>query len=223
MRKVILLIFLFNLICLFSFAETIIFKSGKVVEAKIVERTDEWIKVDFQGVHLTYYLEDIENIDREENFLQWQEWHPYVEEYIVNTASLIFDIGDVIAKHMEKIHHIILPETKKELFTIAQQEIFVIGQKIKSLSPPLDLSGYYKEITEAWGKVNNFYTNNSNYTDSELKEIGRQVLLSQIDIVKEVKDLFIKHGAPEDYIESQDSLIENLLKLLGKYEFKNIQ
>ena len=44
------------------FAETIVFKSGKTIEADITEKTDKFIKVDFQGVVLTYYLEEIEDI-----------------------------------------------------------------------------------------------------------------------------------------------------------------
>jgi hypothetical protein len=40
-----------------------VLKSGKKIEAKIIERTDRYIKVDYHGVSLTYYTEDIESID----------------------------------------------------------------------------------------------------------------------------------------------------------------
>jgi tetratricopeptide (TPR) repeat protein len=46
-----------------SFAETILLKSGKTVEGKLIERTDQYIKIDFQGVPLTYFFDEIENID----------------------------------------------------------------------------------------------------------------------------------------------------------------
>jgi len=45
------------------FAETIILKSGKTLEVKIVEKTDTYIKVDIDGISITYYLDEIENID----------------------------------------------------------------------------------------------------------------------------------------------------------------
>lgn len=48
-----------------NFAETIALKSGKVREGKIIERTDEYIKVELFGVPITYFLEDIESIDGE--------------------------------------------------------------------------------------------------------------------------------------------------------------
>jgi hypothetical protein len=46
-----------------SFAETIILKSGQTIEGKLIEKTDEYIKVDFQGIVLTYFLDEINNID----------------------------------------------------------------------------------------------------------------------------------------------------------------
>lgn len=46
----------------FCFAEDIILKSGKTIEGKIIEKTDEYVKVDFNGVPLTYFFDDIESI-----------------------------------------------------------------------------------------------------------------------------------------------------------------
>lgn len=40
-------------------AETIVLKSGKTIEGKIVEKTDKYIKIDFYGVPLTYFLDEI--------------------------------------------------------------------------------------------------------------------------------------------------------------------
>ncbi|MCM8787008.1 MAG: S1C family serine protease [Candidatus Omnitrophica bacterium] len=44
-------------------AETIVFRSGKIMQAKIIERTNKYIKVDIQGIPITYYIEEIESID----------------------------------------------------------------------------------------------------------------------------------------------------------------
>jgi tetratricopeptide (TPR) repeat protein len=43
-------------------AETIVLKSGKTVNGKIVERTKDYIKIDFMGTTLTYWLDEIERI-----------------------------------------------------------------------------------------------------------------------------------------------------------------
>ncbi len=47
------------------FAEIITLKSGKTVEGKIIERTDKFVKIDFQGVPLTYFKDEIESIDNQ--------------------------------------------------------------------------------------------------------------------------------------------------------------
>ncbi len=44
------------------FAEIIILKSGRTIEAEIIERAEDYIKIDVYGVPMTYYREDIEKI-----------------------------------------------------------------------------------------------------------------------------------------------------------------
>ncbi|MFA5007879.1 MAG: tetratricopeptide repeat protein [Candidatus Omnitrophota bacterium] len=58
-----ILLLLFSTIFLSAFAETIVFKSGKTIEGKIIEKTDKSIKVDIEGIPITYYFNDIEVID----------------------------------------------------------------------------------------------------------------------------------------------------------------
>jgi len=57
------LICLLTILSLPSYPEAIRLKDGKAIEAKVIEETDNYIKVDFYGATLTYYLEDIESID----------------------------------------------------------------------------------------------------------------------------------------------------------------
>ncbi|MFA7677808.1 MAG: tetratricopeptide repeat protein [Candidatus Omnitrophota bacterium] len=49
-------------VCLVK-AESIVLKSGKVIQGAIIERGTGFIKVDIGPVALTYYIEDIESID----------------------------------------------------------------------------------------------------------------------------------------------------------------
>lgn len=44
------------------FSETICLKSGRKIEAAIIEKTDDAIKVDIDGDVITYFLDEIENI-----------------------------------------------------------------------------------------------------------------------------------------------------------------
>lgn len=47
------------------FAETLLLKSGKTVEGKIIEKNDKCVKVDISGLPVTYYLDQIESINGE--------------------------------------------------------------------------------------------------------------------------------------------------------------
>lgn len=44
-------------------AETIVLKSGKTIEGKIVERSDKYIKVDIAGVTVPYFLDEVDKIE----------------------------------------------------------------------------------------------------------------------------------------------------------------
>ena len=63
MKKGVVLILLFILGYGHAYSETIIFKSGKVETATIIERTSEHVKVDFMGIPITYYLNNIKTIN----------------------------------------------------------------------------------------------------------------------------------------------------------------
>ena len=54
-------------------AETIVLKSGNAMEAKIIERTDKDIKINFQGTAVTYFFDEIESIDGKKNFSSSKE------------------------------------------------------------------------------------------------------------------------------------------------------
>ena len=46
-----------------SYAATVVLKSGETIKGKILQRSDTYIKVDFYGVPLTYYFDEILSID----------------------------------------------------------------------------------------------------------------------------------------------------------------
>jgi len=74
-----------------TFAETIILKSGKRVDGKILQRSDEYIKVDVYGVSLTYYLDEIESITGEDTGAAPKPATSYTSAGLERTPSQIFD------------------------------------------------------------------------------------------------------------------------------------
>ena len=60
MKKSLFLLLIFSFcFASFSFPETIVLKSGRVVVGELIEKTDEYIKIDYKGVILTYYKDEI--------------------------------------------------------------------------------------------------------------------------------------------------------------------
>lgn len=53
----------------FVFADTIILKSGQKIEGKIIQITDKYVKLELEGMPLTYYLEDIQSINAEKLYI----------------------------------------------------------------------------------------------------------------------------------------------------------
>ncbi|MFA5271801.1 MAG: hypothetical protein WC412_05630 [Candidatus Omnitrophota bacterium] len=61
--KIVFLAVLFFLSVTNVFADTILLKSGKTVEGNIVEQTDDSVKLEVEGIPLTYYVSDIDSIN----------------------------------------------------------------------------------------------------------------------------------------------------------------
>lgn len=57
---VIFCLFFWNL----GFSQTVILKSGQKVEGKIIEQTDKYVKVEFEGVELIFYSDEISSIEQ---------------------------------------------------------------------------------------------------------------------------------------------------------------
>lgn len=94
MRKMMLFvfgIFIFIINNSFVFGETIILKSGKTIEGKIIEKTGKYIKIDFYGVALTYYMDEVASIEGEKT--------PLPTDNVTSEAPL--DIAD-LNKYMEQ-------------------------------------------------------------------------------------------------------------------------
>ena len=62
MRRILIFTFLFLFYYCSAEAETVSLKSGKSVVGKIVEKTEKYLKIDMEGIPITYYSDEIESI-----------------------------------------------------------------------------------------------------------------------------------------------------------------
>lgn len=61
--KISLLLVLFFLSVTNVFADTVLLKSGKTIEGNIIEQTGDVVKLEVEGIPLTYYVSDIDSIN----------------------------------------------------------------------------------------------------------------------------------------------------------------
>lgn len=61
-RTIVLLLIVFCFVSI-SFASTVVLESGQRVEGDIIERDEDYIKVSYDGVEVTFYLDEIITID----------------------------------------------------------------------------------------------------------------------------------------------------------------
>ena len=84
-----LVLFLFGWVFLSSaFADSITLFNGNTIEGKILERTDKYIKVESQGVTLTYYLDEIKSVNQSNSSLIDESAQAILEKVISSYNSL---------------------------------------------------------------------------------------------------------------------------------------
>ncbi|MCX5705440.1 MAG: hypothetical protein NTZ92_05235 [Candidatus Omnitrophica bacterium] len=90
------LIFAFFVIFMTAlFADTVVLKSGKTVEGKIIEKTNKYVKIDFQGVELTYFVDEIEKIESDGAELKKTDENKDVVLSIIRDAAEYIKIGQL--------------------------------------------------------------------------------------------------------------------------------
>lgn len=62
------------------FADTLVLKSAKQVKGRIIERTDKYVKIDLDGMVLTFFNEEIQSIKEEQN-------EPSAEKPIIESSD----------------------------------------------------------------------------------------------------------------------------------------
>jgi len=106
---------------IYVFAETITLKSGKTVEGKLIEKTDKYVKIDFLGVPITYFTDEIEKVVSDNS--------PVVKEK-EDKVNLVI-VGDVAltyASYFFKLSPDWYPDMDQYMLTMVQQKGFWRGK-----------------------------------------------------------------------------------------------
>ena len=136
-----------------AFAEVIHLKSGKDVEGKIIEKTNEYIKIEVEGVSLTYYLDQIIADNPQNTFLEKSQpvTQPQKENFLQYKITQKFYIKAVEDTHFLKFS-MVIPRKDMVRETLSDVQIFPNPNTTFTDSDANEIVVYYNSLLQA-GKI----------------------------------------------------------------------
>ncbi len=157
MVKVFIFILILSLYGYAFSAETITFKSGRVIEADIIEQIDDYIRVDFNGVILTYYLDEIESIDGKRVDIK------IAEEQHLEQGNYYFEnreIDKAISEYQKALEvnptSVIARENLCYAYGFAGQEEKAMECCKKAIQQNPEYYGFYECVSSRYMQLRNF-------------------------------------------------------------------
>lgn len=176
------------------FADSIVLKSGEIMEGTIVEETDKYVKIDYMGVPLTYWKDNIEKINKDSSdsakpldssyedqqqggdvvIVIKEDNSQSVKDFVDELDSLGKDVDGIIFDAQRKIMGIEDKTLNNEHRAIMEEAVNDIKDKIaeiKKLTPPpgcRDLQNFCIKVSEA--ALAEFSSDTRNF--SSVEELG---------------------------------------------------
>jgi len=152
---------------------------------------------------------------KQESAKSWEEWYESIIGYIDETTEIIDKasrpVGDYLVKPGEMAGWQIPSETAEKrnaLKVDANNALSQLRTRLVALKPPADFKNYHKKAISIIDSHINFI-NDENFGEiASSYAIQFQYKLSEL--VKEIEAAFIEHGAPQNYIDAQRELAEDL-------------
>lgn len=180
--KKILIILLFLFMNTNIYAEKVILKSGTIVEREILERTDEYIKINFEGVTLTFYLDEIESIEGEKAGVFRKE---KIEQFLLTEI----DKKEILKKMKEAQKNARSCQIKSKGQLNIPQMIFMVIESIMDF----DLDHKMMKITQQTKEMKIFFEEQMKYIQETKINEARQ------------------RGLPEEKIRQMQKEMEKLI------------
>ena len=144
-KKLIAILLLFLLSGTPIFAEIIVLKSGKKVEGKIIEKTDKNIKIDVEGISITYYPEDIVTIDGKSVLFSNQQLAPAQNKADIgkqNQNNDLIDHKDIFEKRLDAFN----PDFTEQQIEAAANELLRFSNEYPNSKFAIDAKYIYKAL-----------------------------------------------------------------------------
>ncbi|MFC1630971.1 hypothetical protein ACFL2I_00240 [Candidatus Omnitrophota bacterium] len=218
------------------FAATITLKTGSKFTAQILERTDRYIVVDFYGTAVNYNMYEIEEISEEEtaelptvtpqptrpepqSMLDWNRWYndTKVTNYLYNVDSLMIKNKKSEINLQRQLSR---AESTKDIELAdrivkraVEQAAEIIGQ-LSGLAQPPEFNQYHQTLIAA-------YQNQKSAQQAILQQdfntafaYEESAIAAFIKAAEELKNIFIRHAAPQQAISALDLAIEGFRRQL---------
>ncbi|MBL7196806.1 MAG: tetratricopeptide repeat protein [Candidatus Omnitrophica bacterium] len=109
-----------------SYAQTTVFlKSGRKLEGKLIEKTDNYVKIEWEGIPLTYYMEEIDHIESASEMQSPSELES-LQAKIEDCYSQAIELG------------------AKQRFKEAQDKFREVLRKTRGIEGMKGIKGYYR-------------------------------------------------------------------------------
>lgn len=233
MKKILIVVFF---LCFLPslLAEIITLKSSKKIEGNIVEETAEYIKVDFSGVPLTYYRDEIADIKVEpaeptqsrnhyssssqQSNQSWNRWYNQIFPYIKKMKS----INQKNQKYMDELNQKSTEmvqggnmENFQALMRESQEVLSGIVDQLRQLQPPAELRLFHEKNIESAEYSRRGIDAILAGDISSASSYGVKTIKSGLEAVKQQRRVYKEHGAPREYIEPLDKNISILEESLN--------
>lgn len=226
-----------------SFAESIRLKSGKNIEGKIIKETDDGIIADVGGVSINYYFDEIESIDgkkissaglpadkgkpsgqrniSDKNItLSWEEWYKSIRGYLDKFDEISKKSQALSVEQNEKLQKTKDRQLQKKIFLEGNEALAKIFDEFETLKPPQELANFHSKLIESYGYVKKINAAVLRDDDDSVAAYNQIVNSLTLEAFTELKNLYIKYGAPQNKIEPLDRIIAKYLEY-GRQEKSN--
>ncbi len=143
----------------------------------------------------------------------WEEWYAEITIYMDKTKDLLGECDELTNSYVmkygeaEKLTSQLEKDKKIHSSALtAKSDLFKIRNQLKKLVVPQDFAVYNSKIVNIVDSYIEFVDITSRQGD--FNQALDKYYLAIIEAVKEIKRAYINHDAPQDYIDTQEALIQ---------------
>jgi len=227
MKKLTIIILSFSIIFPL-FAERIVLKTGKEINKKITERTEESITVEVLGMPVTYKLSDITSIDdeifapvekkvpvaKESSDIAPQlaglEWYQSIQGYVEKVNSISQKIDKVIREGVNNLTRAMQADDfamATEAFEKIIRNLSGSIEKLKLLSPPSELKKFHRKIIESQTHYKEAFEGMFNGNKDLFLRRRISAVEKGMEANEELKRVYKTHNMPHESISEIDAAI----------------